>query len=125
LLKPLLSDPVRAVRQAVPTELLADDPSAMTADERASLDRAIAEYRASRFAMADTPESQMAIAGAELARHNWPVAETAFKEAVAMDPQLESAWLTLSQLRAALGDQQGALTGSLAFICPACWCAHT
>jgi tetratricopeptide (TPR) repeat protein len=59
--------------------------------------------------MADTPEAQMALAGAELATHNWTAAETAFKEAAAMDPQIESAWLTLSQLRAALADQQGAL----------------
>jgi tetratricopeptide (TPR) repeat protein len=109
LLTPLLADPVRAVRQAAASELLADDTSAMTTDARVAFDRAVAEYRASRVAMADTPEAQMALAGSELATHNWTAAETAFKDAAAMDPQIESAWLTLSQLRAALGDQQGAL----------------
>ncbi|WP_161807941.1 cytochrome c3 family protein [Ensifer adhaerens] len=108
LLKPLLTDPVQAVRQAAAQELLADDISAMSAAEKAALDRALTEYRASRLAMADTPESQMAIAGAELVSRNWVAAETAFNEAIAMDLQLESAWLTLSRLRSALGDPQGA-----------------
>ncbi len=110
LLKPLLTDPVRAVRLAAAQELLADDTSAiaMSAEEKTVLDRALAEYRRSRLAMADTPESQMAIAGAELVSSNWAAAEAAFNEAIAMDPQLESAWLTLSRLRSALADGQGA-----------------
>lgn len=107
-LKPLLSDSVRAVRQAAAAELLVEDPSSIGLDEQPDFDRAISEYDESKAAMADTPESQMAIAGAALARRNWSAAEAAFNEALTMDPQLEEAWLTLSRLRAALGDQPGA-----------------
>lgn len=107
-LKPLLGDPVRAVRQAAAAEFLAEDPASIPADQRAALDRAIGEFDSSKAAMADMPESQMAIGGAALARRNWAAAEAAFKEAASMDPQLEDAWLTLSRLRAALGDQPGA-----------------
>ncbi|EHK52525.1 hypothetical protein [Allomesorhizobium alhagi] len=52
----------------------------------------------------------MSTAGAELTNLNWQTAEAAFNEAVAMDPQLKAAWLTLSRLRAAMGDPQGRQT---------------
>ncbi|NVD41910.1 hypothetical protein HT585_23870 [Ensifer sp. HO-A22] len=47
LLKPLLTDPVRAVRRTVTQELLADDTSAIatSAEEKTTLERALAEYR--------------------------------------------------------------------------------
>ncbi len=104
-LRPLLSDPVRAVRQAAATELIANDPNTMTADERASFAGALGEYLNTRSATADTPESQMAIGGFALTRRNWSAAEAAFTEAAAMDPQLEAAWLMLSRLKAAQGDE--------------------
>jgi tetratricopeptide (TPR) repeat protein len=109
ILGPLLSDPVRAVRQSAANELTATDSQAMSADERTALEKAIAEYRASELAMADTPESHMALAGAALASRNWQQAEDSFNKAVAMDPQLDSAWLMLARLRSALGDEQGAM----------------
>ena len=39
---------------------------------------------------------------------NFPVAERAFREAAAMDPQLVNAWIMISRLRSAQGDVRGA-----------------
>ena len=39
---------------------------------------------------------------------NFPVAERAFREAAAMDPQLVNAWVMISRLKAAQGDVRGA-----------------
>ena len=50
----------------------------------------------------------MAIAGTALVFRNLPIAERAFQEATAMDPQLVRAWIMIARLRAARGDVQGA-----------------
>ena len=68
----------------------------------------MAELRASLFAKADFPETQMAIGGAALVLRNLQAAELAFREAVRFDPQREEAWTMIVRLRAASGDLAGA-----------------
>jgi tetratricopeptide (TPR) repeat protein len=80
----------------------------MSEADQAALKKAVAEYLDSRSANADMPESHMAAAGLALSMRRWEAAEAAFKQAAAMDPQLDAAWLMLGRLRAALGDEQGA-----------------
>jgi predicted CXXCH cytochrome family protein len=108
LLAPLLADPVRAVRQAAAVELVGDKDTAMSDADAAALNKAIAEYQASRAANGDMPESHMALAGLALNTRNWETAESEFSLAAAMDPQLDSAWLMMARLRSALGDEAGA-----------------
>jgi Tfp pilus assembly protein PilF len=50
----------------------------------------------------------MAIAGTALTFRNFAAAESAFAEAVHMDPQLVEAWQMIARLRAAGGDLAGA-----------------
>lgn len=109
ILGPLLSDPVRAVRQSAANELIVNDPQTLSPEERSAFEKALAEYRDAHTAMADTPESHLALAGLALSRHEWQQAETSFNEALARDSQLEPAWTTLARLRSALGDEQGAM----------------
>jgi len=108
LLKPLLIDPLRDVRQAAALELAAGKGAGMSQVEFAALQKAIAEYQASRAANADMPETHLALAGLALSMKDWPAAEAAFNQAVTMDPQLDSAWVMLARLRSALGDEPGA-----------------
>jgi len=110
---PLLQDRRRAVRIAAARAILD-----LLANRRLSkLDRAgqgaVAEYQRSLAAKADFPEMQMAIAGTALVFRNLPVAERAFQEATAMDPQLVQAWIMIARLRAARGDVQGAVKALL------------
>ena len=76
------------------------------------------EYQQSLIAKADFPEVQMAIAGTALTWREFTLAESAFAEAVRMDPQLVDAWVMIARLRAAQGDSAGAeevLTKGLRF----------
>ncbi|QIG49017.1 hypothetical protein G5V57_15580 [Nordella sp. HKS 07] len=108
ILKPLLSDPVRSVRQAAAAELAGESDAITDAETRTAFERALSEYRAAREALADTPESQMALAGLALSLRDWAAAEASFSEAVRLDAQIVGAWVMLARLRSALGDDAGA-----------------
>ncbi|WP_373502967.1 multiheme c-type cytochrome [Aestuariivirga sp.] len=108
LVKLLLSDPVRAVRQAAAAELAASDRSALNEQDQAAFGKALKEYMDSRAANADMPEAHLALGGLALSMRRWNEAEAAFSRATDLDPQLEQAWLTLARLKSALGDEQGA-----------------
>ena len=108
LLMPLLDDPMRAVRiEAVRgmLDLIANDPGLQSLVSRAP---AFSEYREALVAKSDFPETQMAMAGTALTFRKFAEAESAFAEAVRMDPQLIDAWIMIARLRAAQGDGQGA-----------------
>ena len=104
----LTADQVRSVRQAAASELQAGTMEPLNQNEQDAQARALTEYRSSREAMADTPEGQLGLAGLALTLRDWPSAETAFKEALRLDPEIENGWLMLARLRSALGDEQGA-----------------
>ena len=60
------------------------------------------------MARADFPETHLQIGGAALAGRNLEVAEAAFREAVALDPQLVDGWAMIARIHAAAGDAEGA-----------------
>ncbi len=110
LLRPSLFDPSRLVRQSAAPDLAGAEASGLSEPDRAALKRALSEYIASRAARADAPESHVALGGLALTLRRWPAAEAAFRQAVALDSQIEEAWIMLARLRSALGDEPGAAT---------------
>lgn len=108
LLRPLLKDPIRAVRQKAAVELSAAGVAALPAEDDERLREGLRAFLDARMANADTPESHMAMGGLALGRRQWPEAEAAFGAAVEIDPQLAPAWLMLVKLREATGDAAGA-----------------
>jgi predicted CXXCH cytochrome family protein len=107
LLTPLLSDPARSVRQAAAIEIAGAGVAALPGADDKKFLAALTEYRDSRMANSDTPESHMAMGGLALSRRQWDDAEAAFRTAAEMDPQLTQAWLVLTQIREARGDKAG------------------
>jgi hypothetical protein len=104
-LAPLLRDPMKSVRVEAVRDLL-DLIAAGGGPEAAG--PVLREYQQALVAKADLPETQMAIAGTALTFRNWAAAESAFAEAVHMDPQLAEAWAMIARIRAAVGDSDGA-----------------
>ena len=115
---PLLEDALKSVRIEAARALL-DQPSLrLPTKAAASAQSALREHQQSLAAKADFPEGQMAIAGTALTLREFALAETAFAEAVRMDPQLVDAWIMIARLRAAQDDPAGAieaLRGGLEF----------
>jgi len=107
LLTPLLSDPLRSVRQTAAIEIAGAGVAALPPADDSKFRAALQEYLDSRLANADTPEGHMAIGGMALSRRKWDDAEAAFRTAAEMDPQLTQAWLVLAQIREARGDAAG------------------
>jgi predicted CXXCH cytochrome family protein len=104
---PALSDPTRAVRIAAARALIEAAPAAGT-PEAAALSGARRDFGAMLSANADFPETQLQIGGVGLRTRNWSLAEAAFREAAALDPQLVDAWVMVVRIRAGLGDEPGA-----------------
>ena len=96
---PLLSDPARSVRIEAARNLLDARGVRYPLDIAASFRAAMDEYQASLLTKADFPEIQVAIAGTALTLRNFRAAESAFGEAVAMDPQLADAWMMRARLQ--------------------------
>ena len=66
------------------------------------------EWQAALAARADFPETHLQIGGIGLTTRDWRLAERAFGEAAALDPQLVDAWAMVVRIRAATGDAAGA-----------------
>ncbi len=104
----MLKDDLQVVRIEAARSLL--DPSAarLPRELAGSARAAFGEHWQSLLATADFPEAQMAIAGTALTLRQFATAESAFQEAVRLDPQLVDAWIMIARLRAAQGDSAGA-----------------
>jgi predicted CXXCH cytochrome family protein len=107
-LAPVLGDPLKAVREAAAKAMPGADPAAGSAEARAALARATAEWQASVALRQDFPETHMQMAGVALGARNLQAAEAAFRAAVGMDPQLVDGWAMIARIRAAQGDAAGA-----------------
>jgi predicted CXXCH cytochrome family protein len=105
---PLVEDPVRAVRLEA-TQLLATVPlAALPAEPRKTLTAAFAEYVRVHRAMADRPESLMALANFHRDRGDIEQAEATYQEAIARQPSFGPAFVNLADLYRSLGqDEQG------------------
>jgi predicted CXXCH cytochrome family protein len=107
LLARSLSDPVRAVRIAAARALVEATPPPGSR-EAAALTSAQQELAAALVLNADFPEAQLQVGGIGLRTRDWRLAEAAFAEAAALDPQLLDAWTMVVRIRATLGDDAGA-----------------
>jgi predicted CXXCH cytochrome family protein len=105
---PLLKDTLKSVRIEAARALLDLSGTRLPPELAASARSAMLEYQQSLIAKADFPEGQMAIAGTALTSREFTMAESAFAEAVRMDPQLVDAWVMIARLRAAQSDGAGA-----------------
>ena len=108
-LLPVLRDPARSVRIAAAKAMLGANPTRRLGGRRARASpRPPREWRSALVARADFPETHMQIGGAALGARNVEVADSAFREAVALDPQLVDAWAMIARIHAATGDLAGA-----------------
>jgi predicted CXXCH cytochrome family protein len=107
-LLPALEDPVRAVRIAAAKAMLEALSYPPSAEAAVALQAALADWAAALSARADFPETHLQIGGAALTSRNWPLAISAFREAVALDPQLVDAWAMLVRVLEAVGDEPAA-----------------
>ena len=105
-----LEDPIRAVRIAAARSLLGVSPAGQPSDVAAAMQRAFGEWQASQIAKTDFPETHMSIAGAALAMRHARAAESGFREAVELDPQLVDAWVMLVRIQLATGRAGAART---------------
>ena len=106
----LLDDPVRTVRIEVARSLLDARIARLPQRYSGLLSKAMDEYQASLKATADSPETQMALAGVALTARQFDAANAAFREATEMDPQLEQAWIMQARIQAAFGRNEEAIS---------------
>ncbi len=97
-LEPLLSDPLRNVRNSAAKEFLAIPAQAMTQDQRAAAQQGMADWQRSISHRLDFPETHLVLGGWALTLRNAQAAEKAFREVVTLDPQRSEAWPMLVQL---------------------------
>jgi predicted CXXCH cytochrome family protein len=100
-LTPVLGDRLRTVRVAAAKAMLGADLTGVPEAGAGALTTASAEWRSALLSRADFPETHMQIGGAALGMRNLDLAESAFREAVALDPQRVEAWVMLARIDAA------------------------
>jgi len=98
LVKPLLGDPLRAVRIEAARVLGDIAPSALGADDGRRLARALAEYRAVQLANADRPSSHVNLALMALRRGDLAGARTSYEAALRVGPWFVPAYVNLADL---------------------------
>ncbi|HLN49177.1 MAG TPA: tetratricopeptide repeat protein [Steroidobacteraceae bacterium] len=97
LLAPLLEDPVRIVRMEA-ASTLADAMAGASATQRASFDRAAAEYESSQRFNADRPESRAALGNFYARQGRIEDAEAQLRAALALDRKFAPGYVNLSDL---------------------------
>ncbi len=107
LVRPLLDDPVLAVRTEAVQSLLSVY-SALTPARQQGMASALAEYRETLAFSADTPEGLSNLAGLHMIFGEIPQAERALRDALAINPQWVPGLVNLADLLRATGrDHQG------------------
>ncbi len=102
LAAPLLRDPAKAVRLEAARLFINIRFDDLSDENKAAASTEISAYEKSLFSRADFPETQMQVAGLAMALRRFSIATKALKTALAMDPQLADAWLTLARIQSAL-----------------------
>ncbi|WP_415183084.1 multiheme c-type cytochrome [Phaeovulum sp.] len=97
----LLSDPVRAVRIEAAKALLGGVTAGMPPEITSAHRAALADWQKAISHQMDFPETQLVLGGIALTMRNLAAAESAFFEAVRMDPQRAEAWEILVRIASA------------------------
>lgn len=107
-LRPLLADPVRAVRIEAARLLAGIDAVFLTARERQRLSETVAEYVEAQRASLDRPSAWLNLGNLHLQRGDAQAAEEHYRGALELDPGFEPAYGNLADLLARLGQEAGA-----------------
>ncbi|MHA7816581.1 MAG: cytochrome c3 family protein [Pseudohaliea sp.] len=108
LLRPLVTDPVSAVRMEVAAALAAVPLDRLGDDDRMALEALFAEYLVIQAKHADMPSVQLQLGLFHSARGDLAAAEAAYREALRLNPQLVPAHLNLADLLRAGGREADA-----------------
>jgi tetratricopeptide (TPR) repeat protein len=108
LLEPLLADPVRLVRMSAARALVGAPQARLSADGRARLAAALAEWVAGEQFNADRPEAQANLGVLRGALGELDAAAAHFREALALEPKFAPATVNLAELERARGNEAGA-----------------
>jgi len=101
-LLPRLDDSVRAVRIEA-ARLLVPVASSLEGNDKARLDRALAEFNATQQENADRPEAHLNLGNLHLSRGETAPAEAAYRKAIALDAHFVPAYVNLADLYRASG----------------------
>lgn len=107
-LPPLLKDPAAVVRMDAARALAGEPERQLPANVRADLDAALGEYEDAQDFNAERPESQFNIGLLRQQRGRLDEARSSFQRAIAVDPTFVPAFLALSELERAKGDEEAA-----------------
>ena len=98
LVTPLLSDKVHAVRIAAARSLASVPAAAFTPEQKAALDRARDDLIAGEMASADRPEAHISLGAFYVQSGQYADAETAYRQALLLDPHFTPALVNLADL---------------------------
>jgi tetratricopeptide (TPR) repeat protein len=97
-IKPLLNDPVRAVRIAAANLLISVPGEHFSQTELQQRDQALQEYKAAQLAMADHPEGHANLGNLAVRMGELQPAISAYQTAISLDPAFTPAYHSLGQL---------------------------
>lgn len=98
LAAPLLHDDVRVLRIEAAGQLAGVPADRMTAEQRADMERASAEFLAAQKQNADTPEGLGNLGNFHAARGEFALAEAAYQAALTLDPDWVPTYVNLADL---------------------------
>jgi predicted CXXCH cytochrome family protein len=104
----LLRDPVRTVRVEAVSFLAAVPPDRLSAEQRADLDKGIAEYEAAQQNNADRPEAHHNLGLLYAQRGDLARSEAQYKSALKLDPSFSQVYVNLADLYRAQGKEDQA-----------------
>ncbi|MCG3119142.1 MAG: hypothetical protein ALAOOOJD_01473 [bacterium] len=94
----LLNDPIRSVRLEVLPILAGVPVEYFSAEQRATFERAVAEYRESQLGNADRAEAHLNLGILDLQLGNFHDAENAYRTAIRLQPTFIPAYINLADL---------------------------
>lgn len=97
-IKPLLNDPIRAVRITAANLLISIPKQYFSEVELLQRDKALQEYKAAQLAMADHPEGHANLGNLAVRMGEIQPAISAYKTAISLDPTFTPAYHSLGQL---------------------------
>ncbi|WP_052699175.1 tetratricopeptide repeat protein [Hyphomicrobium sp. 99] len=108
LLSPLLRDETRLVRMDAARAIAGEPERNLSPDDRASFEKAIAEYVDAQLFNSERPESQANLGTLYRDRGKPDDAQTAFARAIEIDPTFIPAVISLAELKRGQGDESAA-----------------